>query len=251
MSQHKFHNRKEKLQRRAKIKKLCLIALAVILAGVLLYFGVLEIIKASREKPAQNPGQNATVQQFVPPETEDTSWHADFPATHYAEIQVKDYGTIRLALCGDTAPKTVENFASLAQSGFYDGLTFHRIMSGFMIQGGDPEGTGYGGSENYLEGEFSANGFENPLLHRRGVISMARSGYDNGEIKAENSARSQFFIMQDTNTGLDGQYAAFGYVLEGMSVVDAIVADTVAAGYTEMVPAAKQPVITKITVTEA
>ena len=119
-----------------------------------------------------------------------------------AEIAVKDYGTITVELDGDAAPETVKNFVSLAESGFYDGLTFHRIIDGFMIQGGDPNGDGTGGSEETIPGEFSANGFDNPLSHTRGTISMARSqDYD--------SASSQFFIMQEDTPSLDGQYAAF------------------------------------------
>lgn len=250
MSQHKHHNRKEKLQRRAKSMKILGIVLAAVAVLAMLFFGTLEIIAARQQKKAAQEQEQSQQQMsnFTPPAEEDTSWHSEFKATHTAEIEIADYGTIKLNLCGETAPKTVENFVSLAQSGFYDGLTFHRVMSGFMIQGGDPEGTGGGDSENKIEGEFSANGFENNLLHRRGVISMARSGVDHDGIKAENSASCQFFIMHADYPGLNGQYASFGYVTEGMSVVDAIVADAVAAGYTEYVPADAQPVITKLTV---
>ena len=252
MSQHKHHNRKAKLQRRAKIWKALWIAVAAIAVLAVLFFGTLEIISAVRTKQAekQQAEEEAAASTYTPPAEEDTSWHSEFPATHTAEIEIADYGTIKLNLCGDTAPKTVENFVSLAQSGFYDGLTFHRVMQGFMIQGGDPEGTGQGGSENMIEGEFSSNGFENNLEHRRGVISMARSGSDYDGIKAENSASCQFFIMHADYPSLNGSYASFGYVTEGMEIVDAIVSDAVAAGYTEYVEAADQPVITKITVTE-
>jgi len=248
MSQHKHHNRKEKLQRRAKLLKVLGITLAAIALAALIFFGALEIIAAAQQKQAEK--QQAAGSTFTPPAAEDTSWHSGFKATHTAEIEIADYGTIKLNLCGETAPKTVENFVELARSGFYDGLTFHRVMSGFMIQGGDPEGTGGGGSENRIEGEFSANGFENNLLHRRGVISMARSGSDYNGVKAENSASSQFFIMHADYPSLNGQYAAFGYVTDGMSVVDAIVADAVRGGYTEYVPAEAQPVISRITVAE-
>ena len=136
---------------------------------------------------------------------------------HHAEIQVEDYGTIKVELDADTAPITVTNFVNLANEGFYDGLTFHRIISGFMIQGGDPNGDGTGGSEETITGEFSSNGVENDISHERGVISMARAqDYD--------SAGSQFFITLDDATFLDGQYAAFGTVdEESMEVVDAIV----------------------------
>lgn len=134
---------------------------------------------------------------------------------HHVEIVVKDYGTITVELDGDAAPITVENFLKLAQSGFYDGLTFHRIFSGFMIQGGDPEGTGMGGSDEKIKGEFKQNGVDNPLSHTRGAISMARS-------KANDSASSQFFIVHEDSTYLDGMYACFGYVTDGIEVVDAI-----------------------------
>jgi len=123
-----------------------------------------------------------------------------------AVITVQDYGVITVALDHDAAPITVDNFVKLAEEGFYDGLTFHRIMKGFMMQGGDPEGTGFGGSSETIKGEFAVNGWDNPLSHTRGCISMARNSvsYD--------SASSQFFIMHQDYTGLDGQYAAFGYV---------------------------------------
>lgn len=124
-------------------------------------------------------------------------------------------GTITLELYPDKAPITVQNFIDLANSKFYDGLTFHRIYSGFMIQGGDPKGDGTGGSENQIKGEFSSNGVNNDLSHTRGVISMARS-------KAPDSASSQFFICHKDSTFLDGSYAAFGKVTDGMDVVDAI-----------------------------
>lgn len=133
---------------------------------------------------------------------------------HYVEMVVKDYGTIQLELDADTAPITVTNFVNLVNDKFYDGLTFHRIIDGFMIQGGDPEGTGYGGSSKTIKGEFSANGIKNNISHIRGVISMARSG------NSYDSASSQFFIVHKDSTGLDGQYAAFGKVTSGMEVVD-------------------------------
>ena len=135
----------------------------------------------------------------------------------YVEICVKGYGKMVVMLDATTAPKTVENFIKLAEEGFYDGLTFHRIIDGFMIQGGDPDGNGSGGSDTNIKGEFSSNGHKNDISHIRGVISMARSN-------DPNSASSQFFICHDdASSSLDGSYAAFGYVVEGMSVVDAIV----------------------------
>ena len=161
---------------------------------------------------------------------------------HHVEIDVADYGTIALELDGDTAPITVENFLKLAKSGFYDGLTFHRIIDGFMIQGGDPQGNGMGGSDETIKGEFSANGVENDISHVRGVISMARNGYD------MDSASSQFFIVQSDSTFLDGQYAAFGHVTDGMEIVDAICKDTPVEDSNGTVLAENQPVITEIRV---
>lgn len=131
-------------------------------------------------------------------------------------IEMEDGQKIKIELYPDIAPNTVANFVTLVQDGFYDGLTFHRVIPGFMIQGGDPKGNGTGGPGYSIKGEFSANGFKNDLLHERGVISMARAtSYD--------SAGSQFFIMVEAAPHLDGQYAAFGKVLEGMDVVDQIV----------------------------
>ena len=152
-------------------------------------------------------------------------------------ITMADGGVMKLALSHDKAPKTVENFVKLAKEGFYDGLTFHRIVSGFMIQGGDPEGTGFGGSEETIPGEFAQNGFaQNDISHVRGVISMARS-------QNPNSASSQFFIVHEDATFLDGAYAAFGMLTEGYEVLDAL-AQTPVQGET---PVAK-PVIQSITV---
>lgn len=163
--------------------------------------------------------------------------------THYVEIDVKDYGVIKAELYADIAPITVTNFMKLVNEGFYNNLTFHRIISGFMIQGGDPLGTGRGGSDEKITGEFKANGITNNLSHVRGVISMARA-------QNFNSASSQFFIMHKDSTGLDGQYAAFGKVLEGMEVVDAICASTPVEDNNGTVLAANQPVINSIRVIE-
>ena len=171
-----------------------------------------------------------------------------------AEIVIKDYGTITVHLDGDTAPITVKNFVKLAESGFYDGLTFHRIMEGFMMQGGDPLGNGTGGSEETIKGEFASNGVKNTISHKRGVISMARSGenpwYGITAEMAYNSASSQFFIMHQDYLGLDGEYAAFGWVTSGIEIVDAICADAEPTDNNGTIPAAKQPVIETIRVTE-
>lgn len=132
-------------------------------------------------------------------------------------IEMENGGEIKLELYEDKAPITVRNFLDLVHSGFYNGLIFHRVIEGFMIQGGDPTGTGMGGSENRIKGEFSANGVPNDIKHERGVISMARS-------RANDSASSQFFIVHKDSLYLDGQYAAFGRVVEGMETVDGIAA---------------------------
>ena len=131
-------------------------------------------------------------------------------------IEMEDGGIITIELYPTKAPETVNNFISLINKGFYDGLIFHRTIPGFMAQGGDPEGTGMGGSSQNIKGEFAVNGVENSISHLRGIVSMARSSMPN-------SAGSQFFIVTDDSTFLDGQYAAFGSVLEGMDVVDKIV----------------------------
>lgn len=159
----------------------------------------------------------------------------------HAKIVVKDYGTIEVDLDAETAPITVENFVNLAKSGFYDGLTFHRIMEGFMIQGGDPNGNGTGGSEKKIKGEFESNGVKNDLSHKRGVISMARS-------MDPDSASSQFFIMHADAPYLDGEYAAFGTVTEGMDVVDAICEDAKPVDDNGTIPKDEQPVIESITI---
>ena len=163
--------------------------------------------------------------------------------THHAEIDIQDYGTITVELDGDIAPITVQNFMDLANDGFYDGLTFHRIIAGFMMQGGDPNGNGTGGTENTIKGEFSANGVENSLSHTRGAISMARS-------QAYDSASSQFFICHADSTFLDGQYACFGYVTDGMDVVDAVCEAAQPTDDNGTIPADQQPVITAIRITD-
>lgn len=160
---------------------------------------------------------------------------------HHAEIIVQDYGTIKVELDADQAPITVQNFIDLANSGFYDGLTFHRIIEGFMIQGGDPNGDGTGGSGHTIRGEFTQNGINNTLSHTRGAISMARSS-------AMNSASSQFFIVHEDYTYLDGSYAVFGYVTEGMDVVDAIATSVTVEDSNGTVAKENQPVIEKITI---
>ena len=167
----------------------------------------------------------------------------DLTGKHYVQIDIANYGTIIAELDADAAPITVTNFIKLVNEGFYDGLTFHRIISGFMIQGGDPLGNGTGGSSEKIKGEFAANGIDNPIAHERGVLSMARSS-------APDSASSQFFIMHQAAPHLDGSYAAFGRVLSGIEVVDAICQNTPVTDGNGSVAKANQPVITSIQVIE-
>ena len=165
-----------------------------------------------------------------------------FTPTHRAEIVLEDYGTIKLDLDGNAAPITVANFAELSNSGFYDGLTFHRIIEGFMMQGGDPLGNGYGDSGQSIKGEFVNNGVPNTLSHTRGAISMARSAkYD--------SASCQFFIVhQDATEHLDGDYACFGYVTEGIEVVDAVCEAANPTDGNGSIAEEDRPVITSVTI---
>jgi len=163
----------------------------------------------------------------------------DADTTYFADIDIADYGMITVELDQKAAPITCANFVELAESGFYDGLTFHRIMAGFMMQGGDPEGNGMGGSENEIVGEFAMNGHENSISHVRGVISMARA-------QDPNSASSQFFICHEDSTFLDGQYAAFGEVIEGLDVVDTVCEKAQPVDDNGTIPAEEQPVMTSV-----
>lgn len=159
---------------------------------------------------------------------------------HNVNIKIKNYGTIELELDADVAPITVANFAKLVNEGFYNGLTFHRIIDGFMIQGGDPLGNGTGGSDENIKGEFAVNGVKNSISHVRGTISMARaSDY--------NSASSQFFIVHEDSEFLDGQYAGFGKVTKGIEIVDKICEDTQVQDGNGTVLYKNQPIIEEIT----
>ena len=162
-------------------------------------------------------------------------------ALHHVTISVRDYGDIKLELDEGAAPKTVANFLKLAGEGFYDGLTFHRIIEGFMIQGGDPLGNGTGGSEETIPGEFSSNGFDNPISHEDGVISMARAA-------DPDSASSQFFITVGNADFLDGDYAAFGHVTEGLDICHKIAEDAEPVDGNGTIPPEAQPVIESIKV---
>lgn len=217
--------------------------LSVLLCGAL---AVLTLAGCGSDQKANTTedGQTTEETDAEDEETEDSEADTEMLTGKVnVEIDVQDYGVIKLELDADTAPITVTNFVNLAKSGFYDGLTFHRIVSGFMIQGGDPLGNGTGGSENTIKGEFSSNGVENNISHVRGTISMARS-IDN------DSASSQFFIVHEDSTFLDGEYAAFGTVTEGMEVVDAICEKVPVEADGETVAAENQPVITSIKIIE-
>ena len=185
---------------------LALCALAFCLAGC-----------AGKEAPAVKTGEKKTG-------AEETAIEPVEGATNYVCLEVKDYGAIIVELYPEIAPITVNNFQKLVKAGFYNGLTFHRVISGFMIQGGDPTGTGTGGPGYQIKGEFTANGVKNDLSHTRGVISMARQGNPYNDAPYYNTAGSQFFIMHQDTPSLDGSYAAFGKVVKGIEVVDKIAA---------------------------
>ena len=189
-------------------------------------------------------GKNEANFGTITEKPEDTSKEEiEVTGNYVAEIDIENYGVIKLELYGDKAPITVANFVKLANEGFYNGLTFHRIMEGFMMQGGDPLGNGFGGSDENIKGEFKANNVENDISHVRGVISMAR-GED------MDSASSQFFIVHEDSTFLDGMYAAFGRVIDGMEVVDKVCEESQPIDNNGTIMPIAQPKITKITVTE-
>ena len=208
-----------------------LVLLAVAAVLVLLVVSSLPTGDAPAEKDAPS---EAPAQEAADPDDPYAT------GVHHARIEVEGYGTIEVTLNANVAPITVSNFCHLAEEGFYDGLTFHRVVPGFMIQGGDPAGDGTGGSGRTITGEFSANGVDNSIPHVRGTISMARAS-------DPDSASSQFFIMQETTPSLDGQYAAFGTVTSGMEVVDAICEKVpVADEQSGLVAPENQPVISSV-----
>lgn len=231
-------------------KKQLLVMIAVVAAVFLLIVGVaVAITSAEGETGSENTTTDSTAagetaESDTTAETEDGEMITTIAnPTCYADIEIADYGTITVALDGNTAPESVNNFVALAKSGFYDGLTFHRIISGFMMQGGDPSGDGTGGSETTIKGEFRNNGVDNNLSHVRGALSMARSNdYD--------SASSQFFIVHEDSTFLDGDYAVFGYVTEGMDIVDKVCTEAEPVDNNGTIPAENQPVITSVTIRE-
>ena len=198
--EYRLQRQREELEKQKQQNRLIRNTMLVILAAVVLAAGVGIIVSACNSREARALSRYDLVSMTV------SYTNADGEACE---------GEIVIKLYEDIAPITVKNFRKLVSEGFYDGLTFHRVYSGFMIQGGDPEGDGSGSSSATIKGEFSANGVKNPLSHKRGVISMAR-GQD------MNSASCQFFIVHEDSTNLDGQYAAFGEVISGMDVVDGI-----------------------------
>lgn len=227
------------------------IIIAVVIAIMIIAMGIYAVVNNNKkdEEKRKNTNEesnsisgNIEKNQVENTQTNNESEENNMYSTgkHHAKIVVKNYGTIALELDADVAPITVENFANLVNEGFYNGLTFHRIISGFMIQGGDPLGNGTGGSSKTIKGEFASNGVKNSISHVRGTISMARSSMPN-------SASSQFFIVHKDSTFLDGQYAAFGTVTSGMDVVDKICADTAVEDDNGTVAKNNQPVIEKIT----
>lgn len=225
----------QRKQRLIAIVCICVIAVGAIVG---LFFAARSSAASTSQAPPQLSGpQNvpANVYQEVT---------VDVNKTYYADITIRDYGTITVKLDPKNAPVTVSRFTQLAKEGFYDGLTFHRIIEGFMMQGGDPSANGTGGSGVDILGEFTANGVNNTLLHERGVISMARGGY------SMNSADSQFFIMHDKAEHLDGKYAAFGIVTQGIEIVDQICEAAQPTDNNGSIPKSQQPVIETITIRE-
>lgn len=233
-------NQSEKRNLRS-VLSVAMICLCILVSGVLT--GCSKNTTTSKNDSVVTEAEENTtgVEDGAVTDSADTVTLLDENLTYYADIEIADYGTITVQLDQKVAPITVANFVGLAESGFYDGLTFHRIMAGFMMQGGDPEGNGTGGSDTTIVGEFAINGYDNNLSHTRGAISMARSmDYD--------SASSQFFIVHEDSTFLDGQYAAFGYVTEGLEVVDAVCESAQPTDGNGTIKADAQPVITSITI---
>ena len=237
----------EPIERKAK-KKMIKIGLISAISCVLAFLLIFGIVKLAT-LPDDSTDSDGTDNTYVDDTDDEITWLTEVESpTHYAIIDIADYGQITVALDGNSAPETVENFVTLAEEGFYDGLTFHRIMEGFMMQGGDPDADGTGGNKDEegneinITGEFYYNGYDNYLSHVRGAISMARANdYD--------SASSQFFIVhEDSTDSLDMLYAAFGYVIEGMDVVDAVCEAAEPTDDNGTIELEDQPVITTITI---
>ena len=192
---------------------------------------------------SDNKTDNAAKESSATKDTTEENSGDYLSGKHHVNIVIKDKGTIAVELDADVAPITVTNFVNLAKEGFYDGVVFHRIIDGFMMQGGDPTGTGNGGAEQNIKGEFASNGVENNLAHTRGAISMARAANPD-------SASSQFFIVHQDSPHLDGDYACFGYVTEGMDIVDDICTNTKGGDGNGIIPTGNRPVIETIEVVD-
>lgn len=266
-SEKKIIEQQKAAERAKKEKKEKIFRIIIPIAALVFVAAVIALIVflSTREQPqsaaSSIPEESSTVSEISsdisePLESSETTESSDtseslvvkpldVKVSHKAEIEVENYGTIKLDLSKEAAPITVENFVKLANEGFYDGLTFHRIMKDFMIQGGDPNGNSTGGSGEEIKGEFSLNGWDNPISHLRGTISMAREGSN------MDSASSQFFIVHKDSTGaLDNKYAAFGRVTEGMEIVDHICEDAQPLDTNGTIDKFEQPVIKSIKVTE-
>ena len=234
-----------------KKKKQIAIIGASVIAAILLIVGIVFLATRDTTDTDYTSGDDTTISDTDV--TTDASViydpliELDETLTYYADIEIADYGTITVELDQEAAPVTVSNFVNLAQNGFYDGLTFHRIIEDFMMQGGDPNGDGTGGNtdedgnEINIVGEFTNNGYENSLSHTRGAISMARSD-------AYDSASSQFFIVHEDSDFLDGDYAVFGYVTEGLEIVDSVCETAEPTDDNGTIESDAQPVITSITI---
>lgn len=235
-------SKKKKQQEQQKKKERVLLVIAACAIACILLGTVISLVLERRQKQPVTSNSTAESAANAGADSVKLAVSADeINTTHYADISIQDYGTVTVALDETAAPATVQNFIKLAEEGFYDGLTFHRIIDGFMMQGGDPNGNGTGGSDQTIKGEFSENGFDNPISHTRGAISMARSNN-------LNSASSQFFIVQQDSTFLDGQYAAFGFVTEGMDIVDRICEEAQPTDNNGSIAKDRQPVIESIVI---
>ena len=224
-----MNKNEQKKAAEAAAKKRKLLLLAAIAAVVVVAVLAVVFVPKLGKSTAKSADQLTTFDSF------------EAGYTYYADIDIKDYGMITFRLETEKAPISAANFVSLATSGFYNGLTFHRIIEDFMMQGGDPKGNGTGGSDKNIKGEFKANGYDTGLSHTRGAVSMARSS-------AYDSASSQFFIVHKDSTFLDGNYAVFGYVTEGMDIVDKICTDAKPTDSNGTIPAASQPVMNSVTI---
>lgn len=225
-----------------KSKLLKVIVMICMMTLVLVGCGKKTSTTSEKEKE-QYTAKESSAEQDASKETAAETSGEYLSGKHVVNIVIKDKGTIVVELDADKAPITVTNFVNLAKEGFYDGVVFHRIINGFMMQGGDPTGTGMGGAEKNIKGEFASNGVANSLSHTRGAISMARA-------TDPDSASSQFFIVHEDSEFLDGDYACFGYVTEGMDIVDDICKNTKGGDQNGIIPTGNRPMIETIEVVD-